>query len=1466
MHVFGPATRKWFEGTFSGPTAVQREGFRVIEAGEHALLTAPTGSGKTLAAFLFSLDRLGSLPEDAAPGIRVLYVSPLKALVYDIERNLRAPLAGIEAAAEELGVAYRPPRIDVRTGDTSPRDRRRQAKHPGEILVTTPESLYLILGSKAREVLRTVEHVIVDEVHALAPTKRGAHLALSLERLSAWAHTDPQRIGLSATARPTNEVASFLGGDRPVTIVDTSEPPHIDIEVVVPVDDMTRPEAGTPSPAEGEAKVQRGMWPVIYPELMRLIRAHRTTIIFVNSRGLAERLSQRLNELAQNDEDAEGIAMPFVLGHHGSLAHGKRREIEEHLKTGRVRAIVATSSLELGIDMGTVDLVVMVESPGAVARGLQRAGRAGHGVGEVSIGRIFPKHRSDLLEAAVVTRLMLEGDIEPLSVPENPLDVLAQQIVAMTSVTSWRRADLRRVIQRTHNFRRVPESAFVGVLDMLSGRYPSTDFADLRPRVLWDRESDVLTARRGSKAISLVNGGTIPDRGLYAVHLGPDGPRIGELDEEMVHETTAGQTFMLGASTWRVEEITRDRVVVSPAPGEPGKLPFWHGEGPGRPIELGRAIGAFVRESMALPRDEALSRLKEQHRLGPLAAKNLLAYLDEQYEATGTLPTDRRITIERFRDELGDTRVCILTPFGARVHAPWALSIEARLGKGAGFSVQTMWSDDGIVLTLSGGEESGTTSVLEALIPHPDEVEELLYQQLGESSLFASQFRENAARALLLPRRKPGARTPLWAQRLRSAKLLAVAKSYPAFPIVMETYRSCLKDVFDVPALTSVLQGIEERSIRVDQVETRCASPFARSLVFAYVATYLYEGDAPLAERRAQALSLDREMLRELLGQEELRELLDAEVIGRLEEELGLLTDERRARNVDAVHDTLRSLGDLSVAEVAARTDGEAVPWLRALHQARRAIPVHIGDEERWIAVEDAALYRDALGVELPPGLPEAFLEPPAEPMEQLLRRWAHKHGPFRTHDLSRRYRIPEGQVDALLRSLEVREELIRGDFRPGGHDPEWCDPEVLRRIKRRTLAKLRNEVAPIPPAALARFLPQWHGIGEASIGDGRLEEALVQLEGLPLSFRELEEVILPARVRGFQPRMLDDLGAEGWLTFIGRGSLGPEDGRVAFYRRSEVARLAERPTDPDELQDLEESHRRILEHLRTRGASFFNELEVAAAAPTTRDALEALWDLVWAGLVTNDTFAALRTLSARRTKRPSRGRRASLRPAGGRWSLVEGLLVDAPTETERAHARAMSLLGRHGIVSREVTALEGTPGGFRTTYQIFRALEEAGKVRRGYFVEGLGGAQFALPGAVDRLRRARDTGVDAKVTVLSAVDPANPYGWLLPWPAPTENPDHKPRRVAGATVVLVDGTPVLYLNRSGQKLRTFANHEDGLGRAVHALREVARRRRGKLLRIEEVDGAPARTSPHAARFREQGFTADHRGLILEAG
>ncbi|CAN5775725.1 ATP-dependent helicase [soil metagenome] len=1528
VEYFTAVTRRWFESAFAAPTEVQRQGWDRIAAGEHTLLIAPTGSGKTLAAFLYGIDQLTRLGDDAEPGVRVLYVSPLKALAYDIDRNLRVPLAGIASAAvmarragETAGIP-RLPRVDVRTGDTPAADRRRQGRDPGEILVTTPESLYLILGSAARETLRTVRWVIVDEVHAVAATKRGAHLSLSLERLSALANEEPQRIGLSATARPASEIARFLGGDRVVSIVDTHRPPALDLQVVVPVEDMTRPVVETEGGgfavlAEGEqasgslmlaqeeeATRQYGIWPAVYPRILELIRNYRSTIVFVNSRGLCERLAQRLNEQAGEE---------LVRAHHGSVAHEQRRDIEEALKTGALRGIVATSSLELGIDMGAVDLVVLVESPGAVSRGMQRVGRAGHAVGEISIGRIFPKHRGDLLEAAVVAKRMREGAIEALRVPRNPLDVLAQHIVAMTAVQSWPVPELARVIRRSANFTALPDDAFTGVLDMLSGLYPSHDFADLRPRLTWDRERDVVTARRGARMLAAVNAGTIPDRGLYGVFLGHDGPRVGELDEEMVHETSAGQTFMLGATTWRVQEIERNRVIVEPAPGEAGRLPFWKGEGPGRPLELGQALGAFVRSIAGMKRAAAETLLTDEYSLDERATRNLLDFLDEQREATGTLPTDRDITIERFRDELGDWRVCILTPFGARVHAPWAIALRAIVSDRVGYEVQTVWSDDGIVLTVADGDEPPAAALL---VPDVDELEERILAELPRSPIFATEFRENAARALLMPRRRPGQRTPLFAQRLRAQQLMGIALQYPSFPIVIETFRSCLQDVFDVPALREVLRGVESGEVRVHDVETAGASPFARSLVFAYVAAYMYESDSPAAERRAQALSVDLKLLRELLGEADLRELLDADIIVAVEDMLQRRSEGRRIRNADDLHDALRQLGDLTDDEVRERATADPTTWLRDLESARRAVRVRVAGRDAWIAAEDAGLYRDALGTAPPAGVAAVFLEAVEQPVETLLRRWSRTHGPYATADVAVRYGIVPAQAELLLQQMTAADRLLYGAFRPGGTDPEWCDPDVLRQIKRRTIAHLRGQVAPVPREVLGRFLPAWHRVSTTDPHE-RLEDALVQLEGMPLSYRELVRMILPGRVRGFRPERLDELGATGWLVWVGHSSLRADDGRVMLFRRERVGRLLLPPDDDAAVAGIEgfdERHRRILDHLSTRGASFHAELvSVVGDDGGAAAVLEAIWDLVWAGLVTNDTFSALRHRNERHPRRsrgphdgavpssrqadadavgadaaagvagsagPGGARRRMMRGwwragargagalagPGGRWSLVRDLVRGDLTSTERAHAWAATMLDRHGVVARETAGVEAIGGGFAGIYRVLRSMEEAGRLRRGYFVEGLGGAQFTYPGVVDRLRRERDSASASGAVALASTDPANPYGWLLPWPALLDSDARTPKRAAGAAVVLVNGEPALYIDRNGRRLRTFAAASpEVLAMALPALRDVARGRPGRTLSLERIGDDPAIRSPLTPLLREAGFTQDYRAMRLRA-
>jgi ATP-dependent helicase Lhr and Lhr-like helicase len=1516
LSVFSPVTAAWFAKSFAAPTSAQAQGWAAIADGSHTLILAPTGSGKTLAAFLYALDRLATTPTKRVPkregrrkpgeskgnpaadgGVRVLYVSPLKALIYDVERNLRGPLTGLTREAASQGLPVPDIFVATRTGDTSAEERRQIATSPPDILVTTPESLYLMLTSQARSVLSTVEYIIIDEIHALAGTKRGAHMALSLERLemmiAASGNASPQRIGLSATQRPLEEVARFLGGReqqsngewraRPVSVVDTGIRKVLQLEIVVPVQDMG--ELGKPlldaegepimsGAASGDPEQRQSIWPAIYPRLLELIRTHTSTLIFVNSRRLSERLAAKLNELAGEE---------LVRAHHGSIAREQRLEIEEALKAGRLPALVATSSLELGIDMGAIDLVVQVEAPYSVASGLQRIGRAGHQVGEPSKGRIFPKFRNDLISSAVVANRMFAGDVEATRVPRNPIDVLCQQIVALVA-TADEGSTVKQVAtmaRGAYPFSDISDDMLDHLLDLLAGRYPSDEFAELRPRITWDRLSGHLTPRPGAKLLAITSGGTIPDRGLYSVTT-PEGTKVGELDEEMVFESRVGESFLLGASTWRIEDITPDKVIVTPAPGVPGKMPFWHGDKLGRPYELGKAIGGFVR---ALGTGELTDEvLAKDFALDNLAMSNLRQYVEEEKEATGgVLPTDRQLVIQRFRDELGDWQLCLLSPFGAQVHAPWAMAIEQKVRERMGMEVRAIWSDDGIMVRLPEADDAPPSEY--ALID-PDELDELLLSEVGNSALFASRFRENAARALLLPRRKPGSRTPLWKQRQKSADLLKVASQFPSFPLILETYRECLRDAFDVPALHEVLNGIRSRKIRIVSMDMANPSPFASSLAFGYIANFMYDGDAPLAERRAAALALDRDLLAELLGSEELRDLLDARALAAVEAELQCLDERRHARHADGVHDLLRRVGDLSTEELAERTEGgiaAVTEFISSLTKERRIVEVRVAGEERWIAVEDVARYRDALGVMIPSGLPNALLEwpggdprdvtDPAGPLGSLLIRYARTHGPFLTDEVATRFGLSDALVMRCLLRRGDNGALLSGHFRPDGHSSEWVDPDVLRSLRQRSLAVLRKEIEPTTTDALARFLPDWHGVGSAAISGGvdRLYEIVGQLQGIAIPASVLERDVLPARLPRYSGRWLDELLAAGEIVWIGAGSLGRDDGKVRLYLREQAASLVELP-DLSVFDSPE--HLRLRETLGMRGACFFRELQGQNDLAT----LDALWDLVWNGEVTNDSFASVRALTpgkraatsgAGTTMRRGRPRMSSLSVLGppkgqGRWSLVARELaigefaivqetkaaVRATARqlgTEKLHARAVTLLERHGVLTREAVRGEGISGGFAGMYPVLKAMEESGTVRRGYFVVGLGGAQFAVPGAVDRLRAFRETPQEPEVVVLAATDPANAYGIALPWPV------KGPQRAAGAYVVLVDGLPSAYIEKGGRSL-------------------VALRPFDGTWEVPAVRGLVAMVGPEEnrhARFRKLVFEnvpVEFKGLLIDAG
>lgn len=1878
LSFFSAPTRRWFEGAFSAPTAAQAGAWEAISAGHHALIVAPTGSGKTLSAFLWALDRLhfenhgggglgaandegadaagGQAQQAGGGGTRVLYISPLKALGVDVERNLRAPLIGIAQTARQLGVEPPQVRVGVRSGDTPAKERRQLISNPPDILITTPESLFLMLTSKARSTLTKVHTVIIDEVHAVAGTKRGAHLAVTLERLDQILETPAQRVGLSATVEPVETVARFLGGSVPVQIVRPPSAKEWELTLSVPVPDMTalggpnaygeggnsfkqgssprpapapagsgayldkltertrsqirsldatefedrafddravqadtladagtrpevsvrlaeslpqgvtvaealgiRPVAGPalgsqpdepssdyfdqPLPARASAEqalwdavgvfpgeetesapqaqtrtqpaltieevqvaasapgsgaggetpnlngYQASIWPHVEERIVDLVEANRSTIVFANSRGLAEKLTARLNEiylgrleargelgevtasastgartyastggepkaladvlaealakdaptrLEADDERLPGAGASFPLStqppaqvmggsataagappvlaraHHGSVSKDQRTLIEEALKSGQLRCVVATSSLELGIDMGHVDLVIQVEAPHSVASGLQRVGRAGHQVGEVSRGYLYPKHRGDLLNATVTVQHMLAGQIEPLAIPANPLDILAQQTVAACalgpiSVEAWFEA-----LRATAPFATLPRAAFEATLDLLAGKYPSDEFAELRPRIVWDRDAGTIEGRPGAQRLAVTSGGTIPDRGLFPVFIAgaedSKAPkRVGELDEEMVYESRAGDVIALGASSWRIEDISHDRVTVTPAPGVPGRLPFWHGDSPGRPVDLGRALGAFTRE-LALENSKDAGAAHARLRglgLDQWAADNLLAYVAEQAEATGQVPSEKHLLVERFRDELGDWRLILHSPLGMPVHSPWALAVGARAEERYGFNASAMAADDGIVLRIPAMEAEPPGADL--FIFDPAELEDIVTERVGNSALFASRFRENAARALLLPRKDPGRRTPLWQQRQRSAQLLDVARKYPTFPLLLETARECLQDVYDLPSLTALHKDLEAKKVRISEVETETPSPFARTLLFGYVAQFLYDGDSPLAERRAAALALDPALLAELLGKDELRELLDVEVIRSTEARLQRTAEGYRLRGVEGTADLLRLLGPLTAAEAAQRlrvlldrntgedagagsgvdasvptaeaetgkpgervlTEAEATDHLETLVKAGRTLRFRLHGRELYAAIEDAARLRDALGVPLPIGVPLAFLEPVEAPLVDLVARYARTHAPFTAAQAAAALSLGVSVVDTVLRTLAADRRVISGEFLPeelraelaaartGSTDPaylagtEWVDAAVLRTLRSRSLAALRADVEPVTPGTYARFLPPWQHVGSwqvtkttaapgtfgapaQPIGVRRDESAMLsgydglltvidQLAGVRVPASALEPLILRARISDYTPALLDSAMSAGDVIWTGTGQLAGDDGWVALHL-GESAAL----TLPDEVERTEAlaalgALENTIYELLT-GGLFFSQIQTQLATlatslgntpPSAQEISTALWNLVWAGLVTGDTFAPVRALisggaSAHKVAAPApRARSVGMRrgasrlsasrlgvgvgrvPAvsaqvapidGGRWARVEAEPLDA---TVAAAARAELLMDRYGVLTRGAVAVEDTPGGFAGVYRVLSTAEEKGLARRGYFIEGLGAAQFSTSSTVDRLRAADDaTAADEgqgaapgasvytpvrrtrhSVTLLAATDPANPYGAALPWPAPVawdsnRTPiKHKPGRKAGAVVILVDGELTLYLERGGKTLLPFTDRTDRVEASAPLIGQLVRAGVADKIVIETAGGVDVLSSPEPLPP-----TPDQPGAAAEGG
>ncbi|WIM68371.1 ATP-dependent helicase [Corynebacterium breve] len=1500
LNRFHPQVATWFHEVFAAPTAVQSQAWEAISAGENSLVVAPTGSGKTLAAFLWSLNSLveragqQALPIDGAKtsshgGVKVLYISPLKALGVDVENNLRAPLTGIARVAERLGRQMPDISVAVRSGDTPQAERNRQLRKPPDILITTPESAYLMLTSKASAILRSVDTVIIDEIHALAGTKRGVHLALTLERLRRVAG-DFQRIGLSATVRPLEAVANFLGPNT--TIINPPAEKRWSLNVHVPVDDMSDLPVPEDASTIGEAIIDdqldtppaaaASIWPHIEAELYNEIMAHRSTLVFVNSRRTAERLTSQLNErwAAQNDPgalspqqrrppaqlmkftDTAGHAAPVIArAHHGSVSKDERAMTEKMLKEGSLRAVVATSSLELGIDMGAVELVVQVESPPSVASGLQRVGRAGHQVGAVSQGSFYPKHRADLVQTAVTVPRMREGLIEELHTPKNPLDVLAQHTVAAVAMEDLDVDEWFDTVRRAWPYRDLARDVFDSVIDLVTGVYPSTDLAELRPRAILD--GTVLKARPGAQRVAVTNAGTIPDRGMFGVFLvGGDQRvprRVGELDEEMVYESRVGDVFTLGASSWRIENITRDQVQVSPAPGHTGRLPFWTGDAQGRPFELGKALGAFRREAHG--DQEIVDKSLDQR-----AKDNLAQYLTEQQEATGVVPDDTTLVLERFTDELGDWRVVLHTPFGKGVNAAWALATGWRISQETGMDAQAVAGDDGIVLRLPQADKDPDGALFQF---DADDIAEIVTQQVGGSALFASRFRECAARALLLPRRNPGKRAPLWQQRQRAEQLLDVARKYPSFPIILETVRECLQDVYDLPSLQEVMRDLATRKIRIAEVTTDQPSPFASSLLFNYTGAFMYEGDTPLAEKRAAALALDPSLLAKLLGTVELRELLSPEIIDEVDSSMRRVG---KAKTSEQFADTLRMTGPVPIEELALYTEVPIDSVEKSL--SGRIMRVRIGGRDHLAQVLDAPLLRDGLGIPVPPGV-AAQVDTITDALAQLVGRWVRTRGPFTLRDLAHAFGLAIGAAYSALQPLIDEEKVIEGRYRQGVEEQEYCAVEVLRIIRSRSLAAARAQTRPVTQAALARFAADWANVapvGQRPVlrGADGVYTVIEQLAGVRLPASAWESMVLPQRVGDYSPTMLDELTLSGEVLIVGEGKAGARDPWLMLLPADYAEQLTPLVDEPL----LSTTQHAIVQRTRTGGGFLFTDFLEGTDADELR---EAMWDLVEAGLIAPDSFAPIRArLAGGKTahkvkRRPSRSRirmgRTNFAPTtppdmAGRWAATP--LADTDPTT-RSIAQGEAWLDRYGVVTRGSVVAEDVAGGFALAYKVLSGFEESGKAMRGYLVEGLGASQFSTPAIIDRLRGHQDTDDvvgwpsgthDPKVSVLAATDPANPYGAALPWP------EQGPTRAAGALVVLIDGLLAAHITRGGKTMTTFFDGfpegtEDPMPLVVDGLGDVIARGLIQPLNVERLNGEPAYV------LRDYGAAVTPRGAKI---
>ena len=1544
--IFSQATRDWFTSAFQHPTLVQSQTWAVTAANQHALVIAPTGSGKTLAAFLYALDRLfreGEEKHTAPPSdkeknvTRILYISPIKALGTDVQRNLQIPLQGISEARKKRASTEVTIRVGIRTGDTPPQERAKLSRHPPDILITTPESLYLMLTSRARESLRGVETVIVDEVHAVAGTKRGAHLALSLERLDALLAKSAQRIGLSATVRSVTEVAAFLGGDRPVTVVNPPATRHPDIHIVAPAANLDDVLADNSASGDAIHKGREGsVWPRIESGILDQILSHRSTIVFTNSRGLAEKLTARLNELylsrrqafpepqgepvhydsstGSTGNRAQDTGEYIARSHHGSVSKEQRAVTEHALKSGELRCVVATSSLELGIDMGAVDLVIQVATPLSVASGLQRIGRASHQVGGVSKGLFYPRTRRDLVDSAVIVECMYAGQLETLTPPRNPLDILAQQTVATVSMDPINVDDWYALVRRASPWKDLPRSAFDATLDMLAGRYPSADFAVFRPRIIWNRETGLLTARPGAQLLAVTSGGTIPDRGMFSVLL-PEGDeqagsrRVGELDEEMVYESRVNDIITLGASSWRIQQITRDQVIVVPAPGRSARLPFWRGEGVGRPAELGERIGDFIH---TMSGDNAELRLSPRLRDDNVLS-NIKGLIDDQKNATGVLPWSRHLVLERCRDEMGDWRVILHSPYGRRVHAPWALAIAGRLHAQWGADASIVASDDGIVARIP--DSDGKLPDAAIFLFEPEKLLRIVREAVSSTALFAARFRECAARALLMPGRTPGRRSPLWQQRLRASQLLEIAAGYPDFPIILETARECLQDVYDLDALEQVIRRLNTGEIQISEVTTPAPSPFATDLLFGYVAEFMYATDAPLAERRASVLALDSELLGNLLGQGDPLELLDPEIIRQVEDELQRRATGRKAQGMEGVYDLLRELGPMTVEELAVRHEGtiaDVRSWLDNLSADKRIFPVVIAGTEQIACMDDAARLRDALGVRLPDTLSSAWLHPVNTPLRDLFIRFSRTHTLFTRTQIAQTFGLGVAVADDFLRQLRDEGVLIQlraetASIADDARASTWVNEDVFHRLRIRSLHAAREATRPVPATSYVRLLLERQGLISSADGSparlpasfgGMLEgsdgvtRVIEQLAGVGLSASLWESQIFPARVRDYSPDMLDELLATGEVIWSGQKKLGDDDGQVVLHLRDYLAETLSPPSgDSETLSDLQ---RAILDVLSGGGAWFAPQLSAMIQARTQSSGNdewitpatlhEALWGLVWQGYITTDIWAPLRGLSrtvsasrqpSRRSPRMRRGRPtyALPRPTSvavpvsyttpaltGRWSLLPGERLN---DTERMLAWTENMLDRYGVIGRQAVITENVPGGFPALQTLCRSMEDSGRILRGRFVEGMGGAQFAERHTIDRLRDLTSSNTENQAftpVALSANDPANPWGTLLPWP--THPSSLLPARRNGAFVVISAGQLRLYLAQGGKKMMVWSENEEMPSPEIFSALAGALRREPRLrFTLTEVNDKPVRQTTLFTLLREVGFSSSPQGL-----